>query len=167
MSEARLKNYRQSARKVRLVADTIRGKKVTDAITHLAFVPKRASLAVKKLVESALANAKHNHNMNEEDLFVKEIRVDEGFTMYRYRMRARGSVAPIRKRTSHISVVLGEKDGAKKSKSKKSDTKAKAPSKKRINTSDKSSHVEAPRKFAKPQTALKQAPISRVKNPSI
>lgn len=110
MAIASLKNYRQSSRKVRLVADSIRGKKVNQAILILTFTPKRAAKAVKKVLVSAIANAKHNHNLNEEDLFVKEISVNEGLTMKRYRMRARGSVAMIRKRTSHIKIVLGEKN---------------------------------------------------------
>ncbi|MFT5179928.1 MAG: large subunit ribosomal protein L22 [Candidatus Paceibacteria bacterium] len=113
MSFALLKNYRQSSRKVRLVADSVRGKKVNQALVILDFTPKRAAKVVSKVVKSALANAKHNYNLNEEDLFVKEISVNEGITMKRYRMRARGSVSQIRKRTSHIKVILGEIEGGK------------------------------------------------------
>jgi large subunit ribosomal protein L22 len=106
MTKAILKNYRQSPRKVRLVADAIRGKKVNDAITTLNFMPKRAADPVKKVVESALANAKSN-GVSTDDLIVKEILVDDGPTMKRWMPRARGSASPIRKRTSHIKIVLG------------------------------------------------------------
>ncbi len=110
MAEAKaiLRNYRQSPRKVRLVADTLRGKKVNDAFVTLQFLNKRASSPLNDLLKSAKANAK-NLNMNEENLFVKEISVNEGPIMYRRRARARGSAAPIRKRTSHVSLVLEEK----------------------------------------------------------
>jgi large subunit ribosomal protein L22 len=115
MTKAILKNYRQSPRKVRLVADAIRGKKVNDAITTLNFMPKRAADPVKKVVESALANAKSN-GVSTDELIVKEILVDDGPTMKRWMPRARGSASPIRKRTSHIRIVLGTSDKSKKSK---------------------------------------------------
>lgn len=108
MTKAILKNYRQSPRKVRLVADAVRGKKVSDAITTLRFMPKRAADPVKKLIESALANAKNN-SVPTETLVVKEISVNEGPTLKRTMPRARGSANIIRKRTSLISVVLGNK----------------------------------------------------------
>lgn len=107
--KAILRNYRQSPRKVRLIADLVRGKKIDEAITLLTFTPKRAAKPVKKLLESALANARNTGIMS--DLLVKEITVDEGSTLTRYMMRARGSVAPIKKRTSHVSVVLSSIDG--------------------------------------------------------
>lgn len=113
MVKAILKNHRQSPRKVRLVADVIRGKKVADALTILMFTPKKAASSVKKVLESAIANAKNNDNLDEKDLYVKEISVDEGVTLKRWRARARGSAARIRKRTSHIVVTLATKDGKK------------------------------------------------------
>ena len=103
-----LKTYRQSPRKVRLIADSIRGKKVQDALTLLQFADKRAAGPVEKLVKSALANAKDN-GMEEEGLVVSKITVDGGKILYRRRARARGSAAPIRKRTSHIQVELSTK----------------------------------------------------------
>lgn len=109
--KAILKNYRQSPRKVRLVADAVRGKKVADAITTLRFMPKRAAEPVKKLIESAFANAK-NSSIETGSLIVKEISVNEGPTLKRTMPRARGSANLIRKRTSLISVVLGVKDGS-------------------------------------------------------
>jgi large subunit ribosomal protein L22 len=107
MSEARaeLKNYRQSPRKVRLVADSVRGKRVAEALTLLSFVPKRAALPLQKLVLSALANAK-NLSLAEENLIIKEMRVDAGATLYRRQPRSRGMANPLRKRTSRVSVTL-------------------------------------------------------------
>lgn len=107
MAEARaeLNNYRQSPRKVRLVADAVRGKKIEEAITNLSFLPKRSALPLQKLLASALANAK-NLSLPLENLIIKEITVDTGATLYRRRPRSRGMANPIRKRTSHITVVL-------------------------------------------------------------
>ncbi len=104
--KATLKQYRQSPRKVRLVADLIRGKKVDRALTALEFASKRASSPLKKLLNTAIAGAKHNFNIEKNDLFVKEITVDQGPTLHRWRPRARGRATPINKRTSHVSVVL-------------------------------------------------------------
>ena len=106
-AKAQLKTYRQSPRKVRLVAGLVRGKKVDQAITLLAFTAKRSSLPILKLISSALANAK-SLSFPTENLVIKEIKVDEGTTLYRRRPRSRGMANPIRKRTSHISVILDE-----------------------------------------------------------
>ena len=105
--KAQLNNYRQSPRKVRLVVDAIRGKKVGDAITTLSFVTKRSTLPLQKLLASAVANAK-NLSLSTENLVIKEIRVDAGSTLFRRRPRSHGMSNPIRKRTSHISVTLAE-----------------------------------------------------------
>jgi large subunit ribosomal protein L22 len=102
-----LKNYRQSPRKVRLVADMIRGKKVPQALLELKFLPKRASEVVAKLVSSAAANAENNFKVNKDELVVKEISVDQGVTLKRYRPRARGVAKRINKRTSNITLSLG------------------------------------------------------------
>lgn len=104
--KAFLKNYRQSPRKVRLIADLIRGKKVSRAITLLSNADKRASGSVRKLIESAVANAKNASGSEKENLIIKNIQVNEGFVFKRYRPRARGRSAPIRKKTSNVSVVL-------------------------------------------------------------
>jgi large subunit ribosomal protein L22 len=106
--KAFLKNYRQSPRKVRLVADLIKGKNIADALVSLDFLVKRSSTPVKKLLESAIANAVALGN-DKENLFIKEIRVDKGIVMKRMMPRAMGSGARINKRTSHITLVLGEK----------------------------------------------------------
>lgn len=110
MVKAVLKNYRQSPRKVRLVANTVRGKKVNQALINLSFVPKRAAAPLKKLIESAVANAKHNSNLDADSLVIKSIQVDQGFTMSRWMPRARGTAHPIRKKTCKVTVVVDKID---------------------------------------------------------
>ncbi len=117
--KAKLSNYRQSPRKVRLVTDLVKGKKVSDALTQLAFMPKRASLPVEKLLRSAIANAKVK-GANEENLSVVNVEVNEGVTLKRMMPRARGSSARINKRTSHITMTLGEVENTTKTKKTKS-----------------------------------------------
>ncbi|MEX2029070.1 MAG: 50S ribosomal protein L22, partial [Candidatus Paceibacterota bacterium] len=97
--KAFLKNYRQSPRKVRLVASLIRGKSVNQGITELDFLAKRAGTPIKKLLLSAVANAKQK-GVEKENLFVKELRVDKGITMKRMMPRAMGTGHRINKRTS-------------------------------------------------------------------
>ena len=108
MVTASLKNYRQSPRKVRLVADLIKGKEVEQALNLLRFLDKRAALPLRKLLESAVANAKQA-NLSLDHLMVKEMRVDKGMVLKRQTPRARGTASPIRKRTSHVIVVLEPK----------------------------------------------------------
>jgi len=103
--KAILKNYRQSPRKVRLVTDLVKGKKVDQALNTLSFTVKRAVPAVKKLIESAIANAVHG-GLNRDTLKIKNITVDAGFILKRMMPRARGTGARINKRTSHIVVTL-------------------------------------------------------------
>ena len=107
--KATLKNYRQAPRKVRLVADLIRGKGVVSARTALTFLPKKAARQIKKLVDSAVANAKEKGVHNADDLVIKRIQVGQGCTFTRYRAGSRGRSAPIRKQSSHIMLELGEK----------------------------------------------------------
>ena len=106
--KAILKNYRQSPRKVRLIADVVRGKKVTDALAALRFVDKRASEPFAKVIRSAAANATQS-GKDLQSLFVKHVSVDKGVTLKRFMPRARGSASRINKRSSHITVELGEK----------------------------------------------------------
>ena len=107
--KAYLKNYRQSPRKVRLVASLIKGKQVNQALVNLQYVPKRASSVIKNLLESAVSNAKNNFNIEKENLVVKDIRVDEAPVLKRTSPRARGSAYRIKKRSSNVSVILAEK----------------------------------------------------------
>lgn len=104
--KASLKNYRQSPRKVRLVADLVRGKSVAQALVELQYLPKRASAVMTKLITSATANAENNFKVAPETLVVKEISVDQGVTLKRYRPRARGVAKRINKRTSNINLSL-------------------------------------------------------------
>ncbi|MDE2400032.1 MAG: 50S ribosomal protein L22 [Patescibacteria group bacterium] len=106
--KAYLKNYRQSPRKVRLVAGLIKGKSANQAITELDFLAKRAGTPMKKLLMSAVANAK-GAGKDIEDLFIKELRVDKGVTLKRMMPAAMGTGHRINKRTSHITLTLGEK----------------------------------------------------------
>lgn len=103
-----LKNYTQSPRKVRLVADLVRGKKVSVALRDLEFTQKRASDPLIKLIKSAVANAKNNFNVSEDNLFIKEIQINKGIVMKRIMPRAHGAASPINKRTSHVQIVLEE-----------------------------------------------------------
>ena len=106
--KAILRNYRQSPRKVRLIADLVRGKKVNDALTVLQFVDKRAAGPFAKLIKSAVANAK-NKGFAVDNLFIKMVAVNKAPTFKRFIPRARGSASRINKRNSHISIELGEK----------------------------------------------------------
>lgn len=95
-----------SPRKCRLVADMIRGQGVEDALAVLDFTPKKAARFLAKTVRSAVANAENNNSIDVDDLFIKTVMVDMGPTSGRYRPRAQGRATPIRKRTSHITVVV-------------------------------------------------------------
>jgi len=106
--KAFLKNYRQSPRKVRLVAGLIRGKNVDEAIAELDFLAKRAGVSLKKLLLSAVSNAKQN-GVEKENLFIKELRVDKGITMKRMMPAAMGTGHRINKRTSHVTLLLAER----------------------------------------------------------
>lgn len=99
---AQLKNYRQSPRKVRLVADLVRGKRADRALAQLSILPKRASEPMQKLIKSAVSNA----GVNAEGLFVSKIEVNGGVVFKRFMPRARGKASPIRKKTSIVTLTL-------------------------------------------------------------
>ncbi len=105
--QARHRFARITARKARLIADMIRGSDVDDALNILKFSPHRAAPMLTKVIKSAMANA-DNAEANLEDLFVKEVFVDEGPTIKRWRPKDRGRAHPIMKRTSHITVIVEE-----------------------------------------------------------
>ena len=102
-----LKGVRISPQKARLVADMIRGKKVENAINMLTFSPKKGAEIMKKVLESAIANAEHNNSADIDDLKIKTIYVDKGATLKRIRARAKGRAAKIQKQTSHITLTVG------------------------------------------------------------
>jgi len=111
--KARLKDYRISSRKARLVADQIRGKGVEDALTILQLSPKSFAKPLAKLIRSALASAEEKNERDRagidvDNLVVDKITVDEGASMWRIRARAQGRASWIQRRTSHVSIVLAE-----------------------------------------------------------
>ena len=107
---ATLKYARISSRKVKIVADLIRGKNVEEALAIVKFTPKASSAIIEKLLKSTIANAENNHGMKHENLYVAEIYANQGPTLRRIRPAAKGSAVRIRKRTSHITIVLRERD---------------------------------------------------------
>jgi ribosomal protein L22 len=107
---AQAKYVRSSARKARLVCDHIRGKDVEEARAILAHTPRAIARDWSKLLESAIANAENNHELVGEDLYIKAIRADEGPTIKRFRPRAMGRATRIRKRTSHLTILLTPKE---------------------------------------------------------
>ena len=109
-ANATLKYARISARKVKIVADLIRGKDVDEALAIVKFTPKASSEIIEKLLKSAIANAENNHEMKAENLYVAEIYANQGPTLKRISPAAKGSAVRIRKRTSHITIVLKERD---------------------------------------------------------
>jgi ribosomal protein L22 len=107
---AQAKYVRSSPRKARLVCDHIRGKSVEDARAILAHTPRAIARDWSKLLESAVANAEHNHELVGEDLYVKAVHADDGPTIKRFRPRAMGRATKIRKRTSHLTILLTPKE---------------------------------------------------------
>ncbi|MBR6028348.1 MAG: 50S ribosomal protein L22 [Clostridia bacterium] len=107
--QAHAKYIRISPRKVKIVIDLIRGKSAEEAQAILTYTPKAAAPVVLKILNSAIANAENNLEMNRKDLYVAEVYANPGPTLKRYVARSRGSASPMLKRTSHISVVLDQK----------------------------------------------------------
>jgi large subunit ribosomal protein L22 len=105
---ARARFIRQSPFKVRRVLDLVRNRPVAEARAVLDFTGRRATEPIRKVLESAVANAAHNHALDAEELFVVEAYADEGPTMKRFRPRARGRATRILKRTSHVTIVVGD-----------------------------------------------------------
>ena len=109
-ASATLRYARISSRKVKIVADLIRGKSADEALAIVKFTPKAASEIIEKLLKSAIANAENNHGLAHQKLYVSEIYANQGPTLKRIRPAAKGSAVRIRKRTSHITIVLKERD---------------------------------------------------------
>ena len=119
--KAKAKYIRMSSKKIRLVADVVRGLSVEKALDQLIFINKAAHRPITKLINSAVASAEHNFELEKNNLFIKEIKINEGPTLKRWKPRARGRATPIRKRTSHIDLVLAElvESGKKQAKKQK------------------------------------------------
>ncbi len=116
-AKASLKHLRMSAQKVRLIIDVVRKMPVVAALDQLKFINKKAALPVRKLIKSAIANAENTYSLEKSNLFIKEIRADEGVTLKRWMPRAHGRASAIRKRGCHIDVTLAEiKESGKKEK---------------------------------------------------
>lgn len=111
--KSQLKSIRISARKVKLVIDLIRNKQVVEAEKILQFIRKIATLPVQKLLQSAVKNAEHNYKIEKDNLYIKKITVGQGTSLKRWRPRAFGRAAPIKKHTCHINITLGEKEAIK------------------------------------------------------
>src|SRR5690625_3048004 len=109
-AKAVAKAVRIAPRKARLVIDLIRGKSVVDAISILRHTLRAASLIIEQVINSAVANAEHNYDMDVESLYISEAYVDEGLTLKRFRPRAQGRASAINKRTSHITITVSEKE---------------------------------------------------------
>ena len=107
-SRAVARYIRISPRKVRLIMDQIRGKRIEEALNQLSFAPQKGAFVLKKLINSAVANAEQNFEMDVDKLYIKRVYADEGPTLKRFRPRAMGRATRIRKRTSHLTVVLDE-----------------------------------------------------------
>jgi large subunit ribosomal protein L22 len=105
-----VKNIGIPPRKVRLAVDLVRGKRVDDALDTLKFVPTPAAKIVSKVIKTAVADAENNYEMTPADLMIVEIFANEGPTMKRYRPQARGRIAPVLRRTSHIVVRVSEEE---------------------------------------------------------
>ncbi|MCB0369318.1 MAG: 50S ribosomal protein L22 [Bdellovibrionales bacterium] len=108
-SKASLRYARVSCQKARLVADVVRGKKVDNALKTLNFMDQKSAALFRKLIESAVANAEHKKVMDIDRLFVKTVYVDQGPSLKRFRPRAQGRAFGVKKKTSHLNVVLEEK----------------------------------------------------------
>lgn len=106
---AKNKMVRVSARKLRLIADTIRGKGALSSLEELGFLPKAGTIHISKVLKSAIANAENNFKLSPKKLYVKEVLINEGPTYKRYRMASKGRVREILKRTSNIYIKLGIK----------------------------------------------------------
>ncbi len=107
--KASLKYTRMAPRKIRLVVDLVRGKDVNEAIQILSFTNKKSAPIIKKLLQSAVANADQKKTIDVDTLFVKHISVDQGPTLKRYMPRAMGRASEIKKKTSHVNLVLEER----------------------------------------------------------
>lgn len=108
--KAQIRNVRMAPRKMRFIADVVRGMNAEDAEAELMLSPRRGASVLLKVLRSAVANAKHNHELNKEKLFVKTITIDGGTVLKRWTPRARGGASSIYKRLSHATIILGVRE---------------------------------------------------------
>lgn len=107
--KAKLRNVRVGSQKARILADMVRGKDVSEALKILTFMPQKPALFIKKLIESAVANADQKKVVDIDNLYVKHLSVDMGPSLRRFRPRAQGRATPVRKKSSHINLILDER----------------------------------------------------------
>lgn len=161
--QASAKNVRITPRKVRLVLDQVRGLSVDQAQRVLAFLPNKGAEPVLKLINSAAANAEHNYKLDRKNLYVAQIQAGAGLTIKRFRPRAFGRAAMIRKATSHLTVVLEEKADAK---AEAGTSKGKGKAAKAKPGKAAAAKAEAKPVAAKTETAAKPAPKAAAKKPA-
>lgn len=107
--KAKLRNARVGSQKARILADMVRGKDVNEALKILAFMPQKPAAMIKKLIESAVANAEQKKVVDVDTLFVKHVSIDMGPSLRRFRPRAQGRATPINRKSSHINLILDER----------------------------------------------------------
>lgn len=107
--KAKLRNVRVGSQKARILADMVRGKDVNEALKILAFMPQKPALHLKKLIESAVANADQKKVVDVDNLYIKHVSVDMGPSLGRFRPRAQGRATPIKRKSSHINLILDER----------------------------------------------------------
>lgn len=155
--KAKLRNLHIAPRKVRLVANLVRGLSVEQAEVQLQYMDKRSSTPMLKLIRSAAANAEHNHKLNREDLFIKSVEVNDGVTLHRWMPRAMGRATPIKKRSSHITLVLDVKETTKAAaRKKKTETVEKTEDTAPTKSTEAKKSPATKAKAAKPKAAAKE-----------
>lgn len=107
--KAKLRNIRVGSQKARILADMVRGKDVSEALKILAFMPQKPAGLIKKLIESAVANADQKKVVDVDNLYIKHVSVDMGPSLGRFRPRAQGRATPIKRKSSHINLILDER----------------------------------------------------------
>lgn len=155
------KYIRIAPRKVQQVAELIRGAAVADAVNTLRFTTKASSKAVLKVLNSAVANARQNSKLREEDLYISEVYVDQGPTLKRFRPRAMGRATRIRKRTSHITIVVAEQPEKKATKVSEVSKVRKAEKLVKETKPTKPAKTAKPAKATKPAAAAKPTKATR------
>lgn len=163
--KAHNRGLRMSPRKVRLVVDIVRGMDVAPAIDQMKYLNKAAARPVRKLLESAVANAKHNDGIEIDNLFVKAIMVNEGRTLKRMMPRAMGASGTIRKRSSHITVVLAPKDESKVVKKKEKKEEAEPVKKEETAEKKPAAKKEEKKEEKKPAAKKTEKPAAKKSTP--
>lgn len=160
MVKAKLKHLRMSPRKVRLVADLIRGMKVSEAEKQLKFCKKKAAKPLLKLLNSAVANAEHNFKLDKSNLYLSKVLVNQGPSLKRWEIKGRGRVGEIKKRSSHVTVVLDQIEKKKKEKKEEEEPEKRRALREEISEEEKKKEKKpAPEKKPKPR---KGQPLRRI-----